>query len=311
MGLTVRIVLYAPDEDMALDAAKAAFVRIRELSRLMSDYDPDSELRQLCRTATAEHAVRVSDDLWRVLVAAREVSEATGGAFDITVGPVVAVWRKARALRELPTEDEMHEALRSTGYEHVVLDRDRQTVRLTAPNMRLDLGGIAKGYIIGQALRMLVDRGCPSALIDAGGDLTLGDAPPEKDGWRIALAGLTSAPPETYLCLANAAVATSGDKWQFVEVNGLRYSHIVDPRTGKALTGRRSVTVVGRDSTTTDAWATALNVLAPDEAAASLAGRSYIAAHGEYDLDGRYTTEESPGWSDLVVTGSLRRMYDD
>lgn len=311
MGLTIRIVLYAPSEDMGLDGAKAAFVRIRELSWLMSDYDPDSELRQLCRTATAERAVKVSDDLWKVLVAAREVSDATSGAFDITVGPIVALWRKARAVRQLPNEGELQEALRSTGYEHVVPDPEEHAVRLTAPNMRLDLGGIAKGYIVGQALKLLADRGFGSALIDAGGDLALGDAPPGQDGWCIALAGLSSSPPETYLCVANAAVATSGDQWQFVEIDGVRYSHIVDPRTGNALAGRRSVTVVGRDSMTTDAWATALNVLTPDEGLRALAGRPEMAAHCEYELEGQYRTDESVGWLALIGAGLLRRVYDD
>ena len=165
------------------------------------------------------------------------------------------------------------------GFENVALEESGQTVQLQATGMRLDLGGIAKGYAADEALSVLQDHGITRALVDAGGAVVAGDPPPGESAWRIAIAMPTVEMPTTtiptvsgrneqaadaksrYVFLANAAVAQSGDTWQSVEIDGRRYSHIVDPRTGIGLTNQLAVTVIAPDGISADSLASALSVL--------------------------------------------------
>jgi len=190
MAAPVRLLFYANDEATANRAAEAAFSRIRQLNAILSDYDPQSELRQLCATAGDGTYHPLGDDLWRVLVRAQEISRASQGAFDVTVGPVVRLWRRARRQHKLPKPEQLEDARRRVGWTLVELDPKRQAVRLVQPGMRLDLGGIAKGYAADAALAVLAQHGITRALVDAGGDISLGSAPPSEPGWRIGVARL-------------------------------------------------------------------------------------------------------------------------
>ncbi len=266
MAVPVKILLYATDESAATAAAEAAFARIHRLNSVLSDYDPDSELRRLSETAIRGMGVPVSVDLWRVLVHSQKLSSRSDGAFDVTVGPVVRLWRRARRREQLPVSERLKTAKALVGYDLLRLDKDSQSVELLRPGMRLDLGGIAKGYAIDEALGVLKKHGINRALIDAGGDMVLGDPPPGKNGWRIGVARLkVDTPPHCILVLANVAVATSGDAWQYVEIDGKRYSHIVDPRTGIGLTDHSSVTIVASTGMAADALASAVSVLGPEK----------------------------------------------
>ena len=270
MGVPVGITLYAKDEATAKQAATAAFARIKQLDRVMSDYDPDSELMRLCAQAGKGRAILVSNDLRIVLEHSLKLSARTEGAFDVTVGPLVKLWRRARRKKQLPPSKALTAARMVTGYRFVHLDQTTPTVQLEKPDMRLDLGGIAKGYAADAALAVLKQHGISSALVDAGGDIVVGAPPPGKPGWRIGIAPLTKkdAPPSRFLTLKNAGIATSGDAWQFFEINGVRYSHIVDPKTGYGLTQRSSVTVIAADGITSDALASAVSVLGPEKGVA-------------------------------------------
>jgi thiamine biosynthesis lipoprotein len=247
MGTRFQITLYAPDEATARQAAKAAFARIANLDHIMSDYQASSELMQLCKKAGGG-PVHVSDELFTVLRCAQEVAKLSDGAFDVTVGPVVRLWRRARKIHELPDPQELARARELVGYDKVRLDEKAHTVQLLKPGMQLDLGGIAKGYSADEALAVLKKHGITRALVAAGGDIVVSDPPPESPGWTIGIAPLEDPDrkPSRYLILKNAAVSTSGDAEQYVEVGGKRYSHIVDPRTGIGLVGRMSATVVAR-----------------------------------------------------------------
>jgi thiamine biosynthesis lipoprotein len=264
MGTTFRIVLYAEDEKTAKAAADAAFKRIAELDGIMSDYKSTSELMQLCKKAGGE-PVPVSDDLFQVLTRALEISRLTEGAFDITVGPVVRLWRLARRTMMMPNADDLNRARALVGYEKVHLDAKNKTVRLTTKGILLDLGGIAKGYAARAALEVLRQHGIRHALVAGGGDIVVGDAPPGAPGWRIGIAPLDNpnSKPQRHLSLTNAAVSTSGDAEQYVEIGGKRYSHILDPKTGLGLTTRMSVTVIATDGKTSDGLATGMCVLGP------------------------------------------------
>ncbi|MDW8105113.1 MAG: FAD:protein FMN transferase [Armatimonadota bacterium] len=262
MGVQVTITLYAPDQATAERACAAAFERIAEIEQIASDYRPDSELMRLCAQAGGA-PVRVSEELFTLLQRAQALAQRTGGAFDITVGPYVQLWRRARRTGQFPTGEELREARGRVGYDKIVLDERERTVRLLVPGMRLDLGGIAKGYALDCALRVLQQHGVHHALLEAGGDIVAGLAPPGTAGWRIRVEN--AAPERQWVYLARGAISSSGDTEQYVEHEGKRYSHIVDPRTGWGLTTRVAATVIARDGITSDSLATALCVLGKQE----------------------------------------------
>ena len=269
MGVQARIVLYAPDQAAAERGAVAAYDRIAALDATMSDYRRDSELMRLAeRSGTGP--VPVSADLFHVLHMAERLARLSGGAFDVTAGPLVQLWRKARDTRTLPAPDTLKAARARSGYTLLRLDAEDSTATFVNNDMRLDLGGIAKGFAADEALAILRAYGLPHAMIEFGGDIVTGDAPPRKrgatdapengaTGWRITepLSGRT-------FHLANAAISTSGDTVQFVVIDGVRYSHVLDPRTGIPLTSRIAVTVIAPEGILSDGLATMLSVLGPE-----------------------------------------------
>jgi thiamine biosynthesis lipoprotein len=263
MGVPFRVTLYAPTKAVANRAATAAFARIGKLDGILSDYNRESELMRLCRSAKPGRPVRVSEELFTVLARAAVISNRSDGAFDVSVGPLVKLWRRARRRKRLPDPDDLTAAKRAVGYGAIRMDKKKRTVELLKTGMLLDLGGIAKGYAGDEALKALRKAGVSRVLIDGGGDIVVGDPPPGKPGWRIGVAklGAEDGLPSRYFTLKNAAVATSGDAFQAVEIGGQRYSHIVDPKTGVGLTIRSSVTVVARDGMTADVLASAVSVL--------------------------------------------------
>jgi len=266
MGTQVRMVLVVQNRKRGHAAMEAAFERVHLLDRLLSDYRDTSELSLLSQTAGSNRAVRVSDAMWQLLSLSNRLSEQTAGAFDITAGPLVRLWRRARRRQELPTKQRLAQAKEAVGWHHLHLDSKQKTAQLAQPNMRLDLGGIAKGYVADQALQILKEHGVPRALVDAGGDLALGDPPPEKKGWVIRVRPTEGPhPSDRQLVLANVGVATSGDAYQYVNIGGVRYSHLVDPRTGMAISTPFSVTVIAPNGCQADAWASALSLLGPEK----------------------------------------------
>ena len=265
MGLSFDILVYAPDETVANEAVEAAYGRIRKLNAIFSDYEPDSELNRLCKTAGTGRAVPVSRELWEIILASVNLSEKSNGQFDITVGPLVRLWRKARRVKQLPDSEQLAAARSLVGYKLIKLDRDARTVELTKPGMQLDLGGIAVGYACDDVLRLFQQRKLSRVMIDGSGDILVGEPPPGQAGWIVGIAPSTpDGPPSRQLSLKNSAVSTSGDVFQHIEINGVRYSHIVDPHTGLGLTDRSTVVVVARSGLAADAWSTTVSILGPD-----------------------------------------------
>jgi thiamine biosynthesis lipoprotein len=243
MGVRSEITLYSSDERTARDAAAAAFQEINRLEAIFSDYRPASEVSRLSGPGLAGPA---SVDLVSILTSSEEVSEASDGAFDVTIGLASRAWREARRTGTLPDPAALAAIRATIGWRGVRLDPPRIT--LANPETRVDLGGIAKGYAAWRALGVLRGRGVASAMIAIAGDITVGDPPPGEPGWRVAITdGRPASAPTRTLVLANAAVSTSGDAVQFVEIGGVRYAHILDPRTGLGATLQRSATVVSRD----------------------------------------------------------------
>jgi thiamine biosynthesis lipoprotein len=337
MGTGFRIVLYAPDKKSADAAVEAAFARIDQLNAILSDYDPKSELSKLSQRTLSgpmTEPVKVSDDLWRVLEQSQIAAERSDGAFDITVGPFVKLWRRSRDMGELPTPERLAEAKKSVGYRFLKLDPQAHTVQLLAPRMRLDVGGIGKGYASGEALAELKKLGITRAAVGAAGDLSVGDPPPGRQGWRVAIQSLpvnvaatqpttapTSEPGVTgeaavaaeespaspdfggaYVRLSNYGASTSSDTERFTIINGQRYSHIIDPATGLGMTHRVGVTVIAPDDTTADWMALAVCLMGPEKGIALVDGTPGTAARMVSLDEGRVAVFESKRFKEFLAS---------
>lgn len=299
MGTVWTITLYADDAAVAEKAAAAAFARVEAMNRTLSDYLPDSPLNRLSATAGSGRAVPVSGDLRALLELSGQAAAESGGVFDITIGPCVQLWRTAKKSRRLPGPESLAEALAATGCESLILDPVAGTALLRKPGMRLDAGGIAKGFAQDEAMKVLRDQfHITSALIDCGSPLVSG-RPPGRTGWNIALAKLDEDGEDVLLEVENACVDTSGDLLQFVEIEGRRFSHIIDKKTGLGMEAPTQATVVAPRAALGDWMATALCLMGP-EAGVAFAART----HPEVEVrimqrqpDGRIRTGQSPGFA--------------
>ncbi len=263
MGTTFTIILYAQDRPSANRAFRAAFARVAELNAIFSDYESDSESRILAATAPHDRFQAMSLDLTVLMAHSVQISKNTNGAFDVTIGPLSKQWRRAHRQRRLPTPNQLAAAKKSAGYKNIQLKDGK--ARLLQADMRLDFGGIAKGYTVDEVLELLNERGIESALVNAGGDIGVAAAPPGETGWKVAIAGLhPNNPPRRLLLPAYHSIATSGDLWKSVTIDGTRYSHLVDPRTGMGTTTPTSVSVVNTQSFIADALASAICVMGPE-----------------------------------------------
>ena len=309
MGVPFRVTLYAQDEIAAKNAADAAFSRVEALNAIFSDYDSDSELSRLSDSCAQGRPVAVSPELWRVLEFAQNMAARSSGAFDMTVGPLVNLWRNARRKKEMPRPEKITEALTRTGYAAVRLDSEARTVELLKPKMRLDAGGIAKGYAAEEALKVLQQQGYSQALVSAGGDMAVGAPPPEATGWRIEITALDAAgaPGPRFLRLAHCFVSTSGDLYQRLELGGKRYSHIVDPRTGIGLTDHSLVTVIAGSGMEADVLAKVVSVLGPEAGMALVEETQGAAAHVVRMPEGAVEEKFSTRWEHFERAGSGER----
>jgi FAD:protein FMN transferase len=306
MGMPFRITLYAETEAKAKDAADAAFARVAALNHIFSDYEDDSELTQLSRSSGSGKPVKVSDELWTILARAQALAERTDGAFDVTCGPLTSMWRRARRKQELPAPDLVADMWARVGWRKMRLDEKARTVELLAPDMRLDAGSIAKGFACDEALRILRGKNCPRALVAGSGDMVAGEAPPGRKGWRVEVVALDADSPvaktgPVRVEIANAAIATSGDRFQHLEIGGKRLSHILDIRTGQPLTDHSLVSVIATDGMTADSLATAASVLGPVAGMRLVAGTPGASARFQRQPEEKAQVSESPGWSAWVT----------
>lgn len=276
MFTTFRFSLYAEDRATAETATDECFKRVAQLNAIFSDYDPTSELMRLC-APEAQYPARVSPELFDLLKAAVHFAELTNGAFDPTCGHLTHLWRHAKRQGKLPNTEQLQKAIAATNWKAIHLDAKTSSVTLD-PGTLIDLGGIAKGWTADECLRLLKKHGITRAIVLAGGDVAVGDTPPGEKGWEVKLRTFSKPGPEEELksvFLANAGVSTSGDLYQFTEIKGKRYSHIISPRTGMALTQRIACSVIGPDATTSDGLDNAMCVLgreAGEKLAAALPG---------------------------------------
>lgn len=290
MGTHMRIALYAFDESSAKTAAEAAFDKVANIESKISSWKKDSELTQLVERDwdTSERA-RVSRDLGHCLQAGVDFGRKSEGALDITAGQVIALWRKAREKGLPPSPEAIANAMRFVGWKRIELDDSRPAVRLE-PGTRIDFGALGKGYALDRASGVLKAKEMPAHLIDFGGDIIVGKRPPGQEAWLVRVPGWKEP-----VALEHAAVASSGDSEQFLEIDGTRYSHIVDARTGTALTHDLQVTVISHAALLADGYATTLSIVGPDGAAAALSESRSVALIVEREN----VVWKSPTWPDL------------
>lgn len=262
MGTIFRVIIYAGSREEAQEPVSRAFERIEKLEGILSFYQEDSELNRVAAQAYKK-PVNVSPELFEVLEASLYWARQTGGAFDFTLRPLITLWHD-QGEKGLPVSaDVIQKTMSRIGYRLVLINPRLRSVRLESPGMQLDLGGIAKGFAADKALAFLADEGFSRVLIDAGGDLRLGDPPPGRDAWLVTIENEEEG--RSRLRIHNAAVATSGDKYKYYDIDGIRYSHIVNPETGLGMTDQRQVTVIAGNAQSADALATALSVLDIEE----------------------------------------------
>ena len=315
MGVAWTVTVYAETLPQAEKAITAALNEVSRLENVLSDYQPTSELCQLSDLAPTPFPKQVSPDLWEVLVQAVTWRDRSQGAFDPTVGVFTDLWRKARQTRQMPSIRQLAAARKASGFETLKIE-DAHKVSLLKPDMRLDLGGIGMGFAIDQALRVVQENGISVAMVDASGDIGVIGRPPDSGGWRIEIDALGRKTEkkkcgELYpfvITLEDASVTTSGDAFQAIEIDGIRYSHIVDPRTGLGVVGSTGVTVIAPDATTADALATTLSVLGPQAGYEFVEQTPDCSARFVWHEDGKVRVRTSSQWSSQTSYSSQRKI---
>ncbi len=267
-ALGTRVELKAFHHDQA--TVERGFAQVKqqvvELEAILTDYDPTSETRQLSNHARFDF-VNVSDPLWEVLSASDRWHRLSDGAFDSSLGQLTHLWSKYRRTTRQPSPDELRSALAHTGWKHVDLDADQHRVRFDCDDLRLDFGGIGKGFIVDEAFALLEQHGLDCSLVNISGNLRAGVPPPERSGWRIEIAPLErGGQPLRQITIASTSIATSGDLWQFTVIDGVRRSHILDPRTGLGVAGPLCATAISPQAVDADALATTAVILGFEKA---------------------------------------------
>jgi FAD:protein FMN transferase len=264
MGSPFVITVYANDSITILPIIEIAYQRVDTLNQIFSDYLDSSEINRICQKTQIWQPI--SNDLYRLLKISEQAYKDSQGAFDITVGRIVKVWRAARKTKQIPDSATLKAALNKTSFKNLQIDSQKPQIRLNTEGVQLDFGGIVKGFAAQEVVDILTKNGLPYCLVDAGGDLVMGTKPNqtgESAAWRIAInvPNTDNKLMPKLLSLQNQSVATSGDMYQFFEHQGKRYSHIVNPKTGLGLTHQRNITVIAPDGALADWLATACSIL--------------------------------------------------
>jgi thiamine biosynthesis lipoprotein len=277
MGTFAHLKAIAKDKGTAEKCVQAAFAELKQVDELMSDYKSESQISRVNREAF-EKAVKVDESTFHVLQESVEFSRLSGGAFDITIAPLAELWHAAAESNSVPTEEELADERLKVGYEKLILDANEMTVRFAVEGMKLDLGGIAKGYSIDKAVKAMRAGGAVGGMVDVGGDIRCFGLPPKgKKTWRIGLQNpaetdsdeeaLAGGPNQVLMVLKfnDAAVATSGGYRRFVLIEGKRHSHIVNPDTAASADVLSSVTIISKNALDADALATSVSVMGSEK----------------------------------------------
>ncbi|WP_238808461.1 FAD:protein FMN transferase [Emticicia aquatica] len=250
-----RIILYAHDSSTAINASQKAFIKLDELNLALSDYREDSEINRLCQKSGTGEFIKVSNDLWQILKESVKAEKLSKGYFDITIGPMTQLWRRMKRQKQLPSQHQIDEARAKIGIKNIIFNSKNQSIQLTKKGMRIDFGGIGKGFAEDEMMKILEQNGVKSAMIEAGGNILISDSPTDTPkGWEIII-------KKQKFYLKNCGVSTSGDAFQFVEIDGNKYAHILDPKTGLGFSQPHQISVIATNGTTSDWLSTALYLM--------------------------------------------------
>jgi thiamine biosynthesis lipoprotein len=270
MGTSVEVIVWGPDRDALDMGAERAYAEIGRIEKELSVHKKDSALSEINRCAGVS-PVPVGEEIFHLVQESVRFSERSGGAFDITVEGLGDLWDLGRPDFQVPADDLLRQSLERVGYGKIRLDEKASTVFLEREGMKLSLGGIAKGYAVDRAVRMLRESGIRGGIVSAGGDLLAFGRKKSGAAWKVGVRNPRDR--DRNICILSAvdlAVATSGDYERYRMIDGKRYHHIIDPRTGYPSTGCMSATVAARSAMTADALATAVFVLGPEAGLALL-----------------------------------------
>jgi thiamine biosynthesis lipoprotein len=267
MATRWEIVLYGASESFLRSVAEEALDEVRRLEDQLSLFIPTSETSDLNRHAAAAPVV-VDPRYFRLLQHALELSRLTNGAFDITVAPLMRAWRFEGGTGAIPTESAIREAIATVGYQHVLLDEDANSVQFDIPGLQIDLGAIGKGYAVECAIEIVRDHGVTSGILHAGTSTVFAlGAPPDAIGWQVAvsLPGVeTGNQDQVVFLLKDNALSVSAPHGKYFELEGIKYGHVVDPRSGRVITHHLVAAVATASACESDALSTALLTLGPD-----------------------------------------------
>jgi thiamine biosynthesis lipoprotein len=262
MGSSFNIIFYHTDSAEAISLSKECFLIVDSLNNIFSDYSSESEVGKLALQKSLTD-IKLSDELFAMIIRSKDAWKRSGKTFDVTIGALTQLWRKAKKENRFPSEAEIKAAKELIGFKNLTINESSKTISFKKPGTSLDFGGIVPGYVAQRVIDLLKTKNINIALVDASGDIVTGDAPPGKDGWTIGI-NLPENQSEIWdkkLELKNLAVSTSGDVYRYTIHNGIKYSHIIDPRTGYGVTSQRNVTVITNYGTDADWLATACSIL--------------------------------------------------
>lgn len=262
MGSPFHIIFYCDDSLKAVRVSNTCFMMVDSLNKIFSDYDSTSEVSMLNKTAYAK-SQKISNEFMHVLLLSENAYQISGGVFDISIGNLTQLWRYSKRQKIFPSPSAVDSAKGLTGFYQLAIDTTNQTLSFAIPGIKLDFGGIVKGYAAQKVIDYLLSQNIMSSLADAGGDIAMSNTPPQKDGWLVAVNVPESATSlwNKKLLLHSKSVATSGDVYQYIEHEGKKFSHIINPKTGYGITTQRNVTVIADDGATADWLATACSIL--------------------------------------------------
>jgi FAD:protein FMN transferase len=269
MACTYAIVTYGDHAEALPGIVEAAFDEVDRIDRLMSHYKAGSSVSRLNREASIR-PVSVEPELFDIIAEAQRYSRESDGAFDITVGPLMKAWGFFRGDGRVPATDELADLRERVGYQHVVLNAHDRTIAFDRPGIELDLGGLAKGYAVDRAIGVLRQHGVATALVSAGGSTIVGmGAPPGQPGWDVSVQDpIDVRKIALTVKLKDRALSVSGSSEKSFDHGGVRYSHIMDPRTGRPVQGVLTVAVLASTGTMGDALDNLLFVQGVDKSRA-------------------------------------------
>ncbi|MEP7253001.1 MAG: FAD:protein FMN transferase [Ginsengibacter sp.] len=262
MGNSFQITVVGADEDWAYNKIDLAIAEIRRIEKLLTTFDDNSQTNQVNRQAGIA-PVKVDQEVFGLISRSLKISSITDGAFDITYGSIDRrLWNFDKTMTALPDAETAKSMIRLINFRNVILNKEDCTVMLKEKGMRIGFGGIGKGYAAEMTKALLKKEGVHSGIVNASGDLTAWGYQPNGEPWTIGIANPDNASlPFSYMNITDMAVATSGNYEKFVMINGRKYSHTINPKTGLPVTGIKSVTIVSPNAEIADAMATPVTIM--------------------------------------------------